>query len=135
MPRLPEDQRQFVNTRIARHQQIKETFKGRQYTSQHCHLCNWASNGQTLDDAVTNNREHEAAHPEWAEWVAATIPAQDLLDSIHDHDCDMRNCVCKCGCQQGPFCILIFGGLCSVCQIRDQRGDESHGNLTEPPTP
>jgi len=131
MPEITSEKRDWINRRIARRREIEDLIKPVGYTSQHCHFCNWASNGLSLTLAVEKNREHERTHPEWAEWESLEIPMEDLVDSIHDHECVKASCGCKCGCIDGPFCTLTFGPLCSVCMIRANRGDSDHGELPE----
>jgi hypothetical protein len=127
MPELDEAKRQSINARLAKHKEIEEGFKDKQYTSQNCRFCNWASNGLTLDEAIAKNREHERAHPEYEEFEANLLDFQEIRDSLHDHECKMELCSCKCGCKSGPFCTLVFGPLCSYCTIREGRGDDEHG--------
>lgn len=133
MPEITSEKRDRINVRLARRKELEELFTSHFYMSQHCHLCNWASNGLSLDLAVKENKAHQRTHPEWAEWESLEIPMGDLVDSIHDHECQMESCVCKCGCvdsSEGKFCTLVFGPLCGVCMIRANRGDSDHG---EPP--
>jgi hypothetical protein len=126
MPLLDPVQRESVNQRLALHQELAARFQDRQYTSQHCYWCNWASNGLTLDAAVAANREHEATHPENAENEASEIPLDELVAALHDHECQFADCVCICGCRESAGCILVFGPLCGVCAIRGIRGDSAH---------
>ena len=93
---------------------------------QHCHLCNWASNGLTLHEAIVINRGHENSDPEWLEMQATVISTEEIVASIHDHECNMVTCACKCGCGVGPFCD-VMGDFCSVCTVRAGRGDGEHG--------
>lgn len=54
----------------------------------------------------------------------------ELRRAIHaDHQCVPGRCECICGCQQEMACKVAFGPLCSVCMIRDVRGDEDHGQI------
>lgn len=131
MPRLSDDQRASVNARLALHERIRESFKGREWRSVHCYLCNWASNGRTFEEAQANDERHKQENhaAEDAEMKATEIPLPELRDSLHDHECVRERCICICGCREGPFCTLIFGPLCSVCTVRDGRGDKEHGKL------
>lgn len=127
MPKLSDDKRKSIAERQAVTERIRKSFEGMQYTAQCCRFCNWASNGLTLDEARKANREHERIHPEQAEFDANLLSISEIPQMLHDHDCDMQKCSCKCGCQDGPFCILVFGPLCSYCAVRDIRGDDAHG--------
>ena len=127
MPNLNDGKRQSINERLALHKELYGHYKDRQYISQHCHLCNWVSNGLTIEEAIKANKEHEATHPETAQLAATQIGVGEIRDSLHDHECQMAKCACKCGCQVGPFCTLVFGPLCSVCSVREMRGDHEHG--------
>lgn len=126
---LDKKKRKSIDERLALHKRLRDSFDGKKYSSQHCRLCNWASNGLTFEEAIRLNKEHEATHPEAAQIEATTIDPFELIASIHDHECKMELCTCKCGCQSGPFCTLVFGPLCSVCQVREMRGDSEHGEL------
>ena len=127
MPELPNDQRQSIDERLAFHRELRDHYKDRKYTSQQCRLCGWSSNGLTLEEAIQANKEHEATHPETAQIEATKVSFDELRGSLHDHECQMGLCECECGCQDGPFCTLVFGKLCSVCSVRDMRGDKNHG--------
>ena len=129
MPRLDDAVRESIDSRLARHQAIRDSFKGRIWVSQSCRLCNWASNGRTLDDAVKANHRHQQRQhgAEMAALEESRVSAPELRASFHDHDCVMENCACKCGCTEGPFCILVLGPLCSVCLVRWGRGNDEHG--------
>lgn len=127
MPRLTDKERKSINERMALQVKLLESFKGRQFVSQHCRLCNWASNGRTLEEAIKANKEHEATHPEIAQFRETELSPSELVASLHDHDCQLEFCACKCGCQSGPFCVLVDGPLCSACQVRESRGDKEHG--------
>jgi len=127
MAKLDDAKRQSINTRLAKHKEVEEQYKNRQYASLSCRFCNWASNGLTLDEAIEENEKHERTHPEYAEWKANILGFDEIRDSLHDHECKMEYCACKCGCKDGPFCTLIFGPLCSVCQVREMRGYDEHG--------
>jgi len=127
MPFLNDDKRQSINSRITRHNEIMKVFENKQFTSQYCRLCNWASNGLTLDEAIQENGKHEATHPELTGLDATLFDFDEIRVSLHDHECKMELCACKCGCKEGPFCTLVFGPLCSVCQVREMRGDCEHG--------
>ena len=128
MPEITSEKRDWINGRLDRRRAIEDSLT-EQYTSQHCHLCNWASNGLGLDLAVKENEAHQLTHPEFAEWASLEIPMGDLVDSIHDHECQTALCVCKCGCVDGPFCTLTLGPLCGGCMIRANRGDSDHGEV------
>ena len=87
MPLLDEDKRQSIDARLSKRQEIEQRFEGRQYISQHCRLCNWASNGLTLDEACEENDKHERSHPEYAEWEASQLGFEEIRESLHDHEC------------------------------------------------
>lgn len=127
--KLSDAERYSINRRLKRHQEIYDVFKGSRYTSQHCRYCNWASNGLNLDRATAEDRAHiQAMHAvEDAEIQATEILLSELQRSLHDHDCQIADCACKCGCKQSAGCILLFGPLCGVCTIRENRGDNEHG--------
>ena len=127
MPKLDDEKRAEIERKLATTRRIKESFEGRQLTSQHCRLCNLASNGLTFDEAIAENRIHEQTHPELAELEAATISFRDVRDNLHDHECVMTLCSCKCGCTNGPSCVLLLGPLCATCIVRVVRGDSEHG--------
>ena len=127
MPKLDAEKRKSINERLALHEELRKSFEGRTYFTQHCHLCNWASNGLTFDEADEENQRHEATHPETAQIRVTEIDLWEVLLSLHDHDCQMALCSCKCGCQEGPFCVLVLGPLCSTCSVREMRGDSEHG--------
>ena len=128
MPEITSEKRAWIDGRLARRREIEDLFT-EQYMSQPCHLCNWASNGLDIELAVKANEEHQKTHPEFAEWKSLMIPMEDLVDIIHDHECQMASCACKCGCVDSPFCKLIFGPLCGSCIIRANRGDSDHGEV------
>ncbi len=127
MPKLDAAKRKSIDDRLALHKRLRDSFEGREYVSQHCHLCNWASNGLTLEEAIEANRKHEDTHPETAQIEATGISLKEIRESLHDHDCQMEYCICKCGCHDGPFCTICFGPLCSSCSVRAMRGDDEHG--------
>lgn len=131
MPKLDSEKRQSINERLALYTRIRESFKGKGYVTQHCALCNWASNGLTIEEAIKVSKLHDATHPETAQIEAAEINIDELRDLMHDHECIMALCSCKCGCREGPFCTLIFGSCCSVCSTRETRGDNEHGEKVE----
>lgn len=134
MPKLSDERRAKVEDSITRRAAILKAVREQAYyTAQHCHFCNWASNGLTREEAVAGNKMHEATHPEYAEYMALQLPVQELLSAMHDHECDLRECACKCGHPpDGKFCILVLGPLCSVCLTRANCGDSEHG-LACPP--
>ena len=125
--KLDDKKRQSINERLALHEELRAHYKDRQYMGQQCHLCGWTSNELTLDKAIEANKKHEATHPETAQIAATEIGMDEIRDSLHDHECVRAKCACKCGCQEGPFCVLVFGPLCSVCTVREMRGDDEHG--------
>jgi hypothetical protein len=127
MPKLDDAKRQSIDARLAKHKEIMDKYKGKEYCSQSCRFCNWASNGLTLDEAIAENEKHERTHFEYDEFEANMIGIDEIRDSLHDHECKMELCACKCGCKVGPFCTLIFGPLCSTCMVREGRGDDEHG--------
>ena len=129
MPKLDDATRKSIDERLAIHDRICKSFEGNQWISQNCFLCNWASNGRTLNDAIEVNQEHvKAEHPvEKAAMEETEIPLDLLRASFHDHDCDRQLCICRCGCQEGPFCVLVLGPLCGICTTRAGRGDSEHG--------
>lgn len=131
MPKLSDDQRQSIKERLSRTKAITDSFKGRQWTTQHCGLCKWASNGRDLDMAVAASRLHEVMeHPEsMAILESNRLSASELPTAFHDHDCVEAMCACRCGCQEGPFCILGFGPLCSSCTVRADRGHDECGEV------
>ena len=127
MPKLTDQERESINSRLRAHEAIMSRFRDKQYVSSCCRFCNWASNGLTLDEAWDANQKHEKTHQEYDEWETTEISLRQLQRSWHDHDCEMGLCQCKCGCRQGPFCHTVLGSLCGVCLIREQRGDSEHG--------
>lgn len=129
MPLLSEQDRQRINEASDALKAIRDSFEGRQYFSMHCRLCNWASNGLTSDEAFQASKEHEQHHKEYSAWTAAgdALTPVDTVAILHDHECVMASCNCICGCQDGSFCTFLFGRLCSVCVVRDRRGDKEHG--------
>ena len=129
MPKLDQETRTRHDSQRARRQEIEAAQP--RYVQQQCRLCGWASNGLTLEEASKANRQHESNHPEYEEWVNTAIPLAELVQAIHDHDCQMADCQCRCGCTEGPFCHLTFGPLCSVCSVREIRGDTQHGEKQE----
>lgn len=51
-----------------------------------------------------------------------------LLRDLHaGHECEAGPCVCICGCDVRMQCRTIMGSLCSVCTLRYDRGDDTHG--------
>ena len=126
MPKLSDEKRADIERRQAIHQRIMDSFKPN-YMSQQCHFCGWASNGLTIDEAIAENTRHEASHPEAAEYDAANLSIKEIIACLHDHDCEMIKCQCKCGCTVGPFCAIPFGPLCSYCTTRAGRRDNEHG--------
>ncbi len=133
MPFLTEEERTLVNTSLETSKRIRDSFADRQYASQHCRLCGWASNGLTFDQALEVSRSHEQTHPEYAEWTSSAIPIGLLQRSMHDHECQTAPCACKCGCIDSAGCIVgVFAGpLCAVCSIRTGRGDTDHGRVED----
>ena len=131
MPRLSDEQRARLDRVNEVHQRIRQSFEGRQFTSQHCRFCNWSSNGRTFEEAMDANRQHEATHTEQVEYDSTHLAVSEIVASLHDHDCQMALCTCKCGCTQGPFCIILFGPLCSVCLVRSNRGYPECGEKQE----
>jgi hypothetical protein len=127
MPILSDEERAAIQARQDVHDRITAKLREVQYRSYHCRLCNWASNGLTIDEAWEANLAHERSHPEYNAWTANTVPMSDIPKALHDHDCVIADCVCICGCSKSAGCILIFGPLCSVCVIRANRGDSAHG--------
>ena len=129
MPKLDEAVRRKIEERIAMHDAIRQSFKGHQWMSYSCYLCNWASNGRTFDEAYALDKEHiHKEHPvEDAQMRVHQVPMGEIIASLHDHDCTEVYCSCICGCTEGPFCGLLFGSMCSVCVVRDGRGDKEHG--------
>ena len=109
---------------------ISAGFEDRQYISSHCRLCNWASNGLTWEESYQANERHEEQHEEYSAWTVASdaLPPWDTRASLHDHECALASCNCICGCEDGPFCTILFGRLCAVCMVRDGRGDKEHGS-------
>lgn len=133
MTKLTEDKRKSIDACLAVRKRIEKSFEDRLYTSRYCFFCNWASNGLGLEEAVATNRMHEKTHPEYAEWVANEISFDEVPAFLHDHECRLERCLCTCGCDKGPSCVLVFGPLCAVCIIRDGRGDKDHGMPEEAP--
>lgn len=128
MPILDNETRKSISERHEIHQRIYGSFKGHYYVAVHCNLCNWTSNGLTLDEAVRANKVHKRIHPEEAQLDATEISPEEEIAFLHDHECNMVYCNCKCGCHEGPFCDIL-GTLCSVCVVRDMRGDKEHGKI------
>ena len=135
MPKLTDAERESIDARYDIHERIRAEFDapGRQWTSQHCYLCNYASNGHDFDEAIAADAAHiQAEHAaEDAEMQATTISVREARASIHDHDCELRVCVCLCGHGESSGdtlgCILVFGLLCGYCTVRAGRGDRDHG--------
>jgi len=127
MAKLDSEKRQSINERMALHTSLRKSFEECRYFNQCCNLCNWASNGLTAGEAIAENRKHEATHPETAQIKATMLSFQEIRDSLHDHDCKMAICACKCGCQNGPFCTTVAGPLCASCMIAEGRGHDEHG--------
>ncbi len=131
MSELTNAKRKSINDRLAVRIRIRDSFKDRQYVSQNCSLCSWASNGKSLDEAIAANQEHmSTVHPnEERALRESEVSPEEMVESVHDdHECQMARCVCTCGCSQVPFCMLVFGPLCSTCFVREIRGDREHGN-------
>ena len=125
---------QEVRRRGAAAAAIQARYRGHQFTSLQCVLCNWSSNGLTLDEAVEANRAHQESHPDWAEWEATDIPMLDLVASLHaDHECVFGQCECRCGCTEASGCKVLMGPLCSVCMVREMRGHRECGRKEETP--
>ena len=129
MPILETEKRQRINAQRARRQEIHDAMP--KYLQLHCKLCNWAVNALTFDDAIEGVKVHQETHPEFEEWTTLTIPMNEIRDSLHDHECQQKKCSCICGCDDGPFCTLVFGPLCSVCMVRESRGDSEHGETVD----
>lgn len=130
MPRLTDAQRDSINRRSAATDEVRKRNRALpQYYSQHCNFCNWASNGQTIDEVIAANSQHiqEQHAADMAIIEANRLELNEIPASLHDHECEKALCRCKCGCDAGPFCILVGGPLCSVCQVREGRGDDDHG--------
>ena len=129
MPELDEETRQRNRQRMDRLDEIRRSMP--RYVQLSCRLCGWAVNGLDLNEARKGLEEHEKSHPEYAEWRELVGSREDTAAAIHDHECQITGCTCRCGCQSGPFCSLVFGTLCSVCTIREMRGDHEHGRRQE----
>ena len=129
MPKLTDEQRARAAERDALHKKAFEDYGGPRHVSQHCRVCNWASNGPTLDEADAINREHEHRHPHVKEWdeKAIAIPITEMSAYFHDHDCVFGICTCACGCQEEAGCLLVSSGMCAVCMVKAGRGDGEHG--------
>ena len=129
MPKLTEEQRKSIKDRLDRHERIRHAYDGKRYISQSCYLCNWASNGASLDEAIEANHQHISGHHavEDREMRETAIPIKELTQSLHDHDCEHAICACICGCKNDAGCILVLGPLCSTCHLRAGRGDSAHG--------
>jgi len=132
MPKLSPDTRRDIERRSAIADRIHKSFEERQYTAQHCRFCGWASNGLTLDEAIAENGRHEASHPEQQEYDANLPSIDEVVHSLHDHECVYARCACICGCQESAGCILVLGPLCSSCLVRANRGDREHGESSAP---
>lgn len=126
---MDDAKRESIALRSAITNGIRDKYKDKRWTSQQCYLCGYSSNGLTLDEAIVENKKHiQTEHAEDNRLMQENnLSIDEIRDSIHDHECDYHLCACKCGCQEGPFCTLAFGPLCSVCQVRDMRGDDEHG--------
>ena len=131
MPLLSDEERRSINERLQRENAIRAVFEDRQCLTIHCYLCNWASNGLTIEEAEGLNRRHEKRHLETAELESIEVSPAEFFALVHDHECDMGYCSCKCGCQDGRFCRTVLGPLCSGCLIREQQGDTGHGERPE----
>lgn len=129
MPKLDDTRRQRIKESIRVHNEIKAAFDGKRWESHHCRYCNWASNGRTFDEAMAADSAHihSEHHEEDERYRAYAISIQDIVDSLHDHDCDMVLCSCICGCQVGPYCRQVGGLLCSDCVSRDAYEEKRHG--------
>ena len=129
MTEIDQALRADIQDRIARRRAIEDAMP--QYSSQHCRLCNWATNGLDWEETLTAAAAHEEAHPEYQEWRSSTLSAKEIRATLHDHECTMVRCACVCGggggCSGGSAFCDIFGALCAVCAIRDGRGDKTHG--------
>ena len=51
--------------------EIEALYKDRHYAHVSCRLCDWVSNGKTLEEAIEENDKHEATHPETEEYQAS----------------------------------------------------------------
>lgn len=57
---------------------------------------------------------------------------EEVYEAMHGHHvCVGGPCECRCGCTEMLGCKLVFGPLCSVCQVRYGRDDEDHGPKDE----
>jgi hypothetical protein len=65
MPKLSDEERAAIQARQDVHDRIATKLREVQYLSLHCRLCNWASNGLTIDEAGEANLAHERSHPEY----------------------------------------------------------------------
>ena len=129
---LGEATRDNINERLAASRAVRAQFAGQHWMQHYCYLCDWVSNGRTLNEAIAANELHiRTEHPvEDANMSTAQLQFEEIRASLHDHDCDFQLCACKCGCKDGPFCTLVCGSLCSVCEVRTIRGDSEHGEAT-----
>lgn len=127
MPILSPEERARIEAKEATQRRILESFNARRWHTVHCHLCNWASNGLTFEEAQEKNRRHEEGHPEWQEYITAILTPEEFVAALHDHECVMVFCQCRCGCRRGPFCQTVLGPLCSTCTTREVRDDPKHG--------
>ena len=131
MPKLNDEPRGLVTEQDRLYRAAFKTYTGFQYVSQNCRVCNMASSRETLEAAIKANRIHENNHTgvkEYDEFSRNHFGFDLMRDALHDHDCQMKSCICRCGCDDGLFCVLVMGSLCSVCMVRDLRGDDEHGN-------
>ena len=131
MPLLSKDERQSILDRMNLHESLREHFTGNKFMGIKCKLCNWTSNALTVSEAIRLNKIHEDTHPETKQINDSMISATEIMSSLHDHECVMGFCNCKCGCHSGPFCTTIMGPLCGNCMIKDSREDRNHGEREE----
>ena len=129
MPRLTDEERSVVNESRRLGDLAFRSYSGPQYWSMNCRVCNMAINGESTNEAFEATRAHESNHPginDFDAFSRRNLGLDVARDALHDHECKVESCTCQCGCTSGPFCILIFGPLCSVCQVRSNRGDSDH---------
>ena len=125
MPELDKETRQKLASQAARLKKIEDSMPT--YVQIPYRLCNYAENGLNLALARQNATIHEETHPGFEEWNSLRMPASQIREAIHDHECILTTCQCRSGCAEGPFCNLIFGDLCAICIVRDIRMDSEHG--------
>lgn len=103
-----------------------------------CSLCHRGINARANtgpDGLFRALKRHQERHPEWAEYQASIPSMRETADAIRKaihKNCNNRAhpCSCLCGCEESIPCDC-WGDLCTVCGVRDMRGDREHGIYSE----